>query len=103
MDCASAFSFFLTPSGAQEAPVGPKSAPRALKKRLFGDPLGPELDVLIPKGILTLGAPNPLFDACKTLIKRGGFAMGHQNIMGFIDKTSVLPLFWCRWRGQNMN
>ena len=44
--------------------------------------------MLIPGGILTLGAPNPLFDACKTLIKRGGFAMGHQNMMGFIDKTS---------------
>ena len=100
MDYASAFSFFCTPSGAQEAPVGPKSAPRALNKRLFGDPLGPELDVHIPQGILTLGAPTPLFGACKTLIKRGGFAMGHQHMMGFIDKTSFYHFFGAGGEGK---
>ena len=50
--------------------------------------------MLIPGGILTLGAPNPLFDACKTLIKRCGFAMGHQHMMVFIDKTNLFTTFW---------
>ena len=66
--------------------------------------------MLIPGGILTLGAPNPLFDAGKTLIKRCGFAMGHQHtMMGFIYKTIVVyyifpPTFvGAGGEGQNLN
>ena len=53
----------------------------------------------IPKGILTLGAPNPLFDACKTLIKRSD---GASKCDGFIDldKTSFYNFFGAGGEGK---